>query len=97
MSSFILKIIACFTMFIDHLRYIVPGNPIIMSYIGRLAFPIFAFQSANGYSYTKNLKKYLLRLLVFALISQIPYHLYFNTTHRLWVLWNYNNVNFPYF
>ena len=81
MNSFILKIIACFTMFIDHLRYIIPTKPIFMSYIGRLAFPIFAFQSVQGYYYTKNFKKYLLRLFIFALVSQIPYHFYFNTNN----------------
>lgn len=79
MNSFILKIIACFTMFIDHLRYIIPTKPIFMSYIGRLAFPIFAFQSVQGYAHSKSLKKYLMRILIFALISQVPYHFYFNT------------------
>lgn len=79
MNSFILKIIACFTMLIDHLKYIIPTKPMFMSYIGRLAFPIFAFQSVQGYAHSKNLKKYLLRLFIFALISQIPYHFYFDT------------------
>lgn len=78
MNSFILKLIACFTMFIDHLRYIIPTGPFFMACIGRLAFPIFAFQAAQGYSYSKNFKKYLLRLFIFALISQIPFYLYFN-------------------
>ncbi len=81
MNSFVLKIIACISMFIDHLRYAIPGRPLIMTYIGRLAFPIFAFQSAQGYVYSKNLKKYLLRILIFAIISQIPYHFYFNTNN----------------
>lgn len=81
MNSFVLKIIACISMFIDHLRYAIPGKPFFMSYIGRLAFPIFAFQSAQGYTYSKNLKKYLLRLLIFAIISQIPYHFYFDTNN----------------
>lgn len=80
MSSFILKIIACITMFIDHLKYIIPGQPLFMAAIGRLAFPIFSFQLVEGYSHTKNVKKYLLRLLIFALIAQIPYSMYFQTT-----------------
>lgn len=78
MNSFKLKIIACITMFIDHLRYIIPTKPLFMSYIGRIAFPIFAFQIAEGYSHTKNLKKYFFRLFILALISQVPYSLYFN-------------------
>ena len=68
MNSFILKIIACFTMFIDHLRYIIPTKPMFMSYIGRLAFPIFAFQAVEGYAHTKNFKKYLIRLFIFAVM-----------------------------
>lgn len=81
LNSFTLKIIACISMFIDHLRYSIPGTPMFMSYIGRLAFPIFAFQITEGYSHTKNIKKYFIRLGIFALVSQIPYSLYFKTTH----------------
>jgi len=80
MNSFILKIIACIIMFIDHLKYIIPGEPLFMSAIGRLAFPIFSFQLVEGYSHTKNVKKYLFRLLLFALIAQIPFSMYFETT-----------------
>lgn len=80
MNSFVLKIIAICSMFIDHLRYIVPTHPMFMAYIGRLAFPIFSFQIAQGYLHTKSFKKYLLRLFIMALVSQLPYQLYFNTT-----------------
>jgi len=80
MNSFILKIIACITMFIDHSRYLLPTRPMFMSYIGRLAFPIFAFQAVEGYAHTKNFPKYILRLLIFAIISQIPYYLYLGKT-----------------
>ena len=77
MNSFVLKIIAICTMFIDHLRYIIPTQPMFMAYIGRIAFPIFSFQIVQGYLHTKNLKKYILRLFIVAIISQIPYYLYF--------------------
>ena len=76
MSAFVLKIIACITMFIDHLSYIIPGDTSFLNCIGRIAFPIFAFQISEGYIHTKNIKKYLSRLFIFALISQIPFMLF---------------------
>lgn len=78
-----LKIIAVLTMIIDHVGAFLVGNNVIMRLIGRLAFPIFAFFIAEGWRYTKSRKKYVLTLLVFALISQIPYVLLHN-----W--WNFN-------
>ncbi len=76
MNAFVLKIIAVITMFIDHAGYVVFGKFSFFNYIGRLAFPIFAFQISEGYIHTKNLKKYFLRLLLFAIISQIPFMLF---------------------
>lgn len=76
MSSFILKIIAVITMFIDHLGYTIFGKFSFFNYIGRISFPIFAFQISEGYIHTKNLKKYFLRLFLFAIISQIPFMIF---------------------
>lgn len=76
MSSFVLKIIAVITMFIDHIGYAIFGKFSFFNYIGRIAFPIFAFQISEGYTHTKNLKKYFLRLFIFALVSQIPFMLF---------------------
>ena len=47
-----------------------------MNSIGRLTMPIMCFFIAEGYYRTKNLKKYLLRLFIFAVISQIPFYIY---------------------
>ena len=70
-TLFTLKIIAIVTMFLDH-YYRIIGGPEWLSMLGRLAFPIFAFSISEGYSHTKNVNKYLMRLLNFAIIIQLP-------------------------
>ena len=46
-----------------------------MTYVGRMAFPIFAFQAAEGYYHTHDFRGYCKRLALFALISEIPFNL----------------------
>ena len=75
-TLFTLKIIAIITMFLDH-YYRIIGGPEWLSILGRLAFPIFAFSISEGYSHTKNVNKYLMRLLNFAIIIQLPNFLEF--------------------
>lgn len=48
--------------------------------VGRLAFPLFVFMIVEGYTHTSNLKKYLFRLGIFALISEIPFDMAFNNS-----------------
>lgn len=86
MTSFILKIIAVSSMLIDHSGYLIFNGFSFMNYIGRLAFPIFAFLITEGFIHTSNLKKYFLRLLIFALISQLPYMLLFPGNFSLNIL-----------
>lgn len=78
--SDILKIIAIISMLIDHVGYTFFPQYILFRIIGRLAFPIFAYQIAQGYVCTMDKSKYRIRIWMFAAISQAPFSLLFHTT-----------------
>ena len=80
MSSFIIKIIAIISMFLDHTGIIFDID--YLRIVGRLSFPLFAFQAVNGYLNTKNYKRHMNKLLIFSIISQVPYILFIITTKR---------------
>ena len=70
-----LRILALVLMLLDHMwATLIPGND-WMTYVGRMAFPIFAFQAAEGYHYTHDFWGYCKRLALFALVSEIPFNL----------------------
>lgn len=77
MSSFLLKIIACFTMLLCHIPFVYPQYSVPLMYIGKISFPLYAFLISEGYVHTRNFSKYLTRLIVFGVISQIPAYLLF--------------------
>lgn len=74
-----LKLIAIIAMTIDHIAWLLyPGfskEPlaIVMHIIGRLTAPIMWYFIAEGCYYSKDIKKYFLRLLSFAIISHFAY------------------------
>lgn len=60
-------------MIIDHVGLFFFPNLLVMRLIGRISFPLFGWLLANGADHTRSIKKYLLRLLLLAIISQIPF------------------------
>lgn len=90
-----LKLIAICAMFLDHM---VGTSPIshdtvwgmLLRVPGRITAPIMCYLIAEGFYHTSNKKKYLHRLLLFALIAHIPYNLCmstrFPTTSVMWTL-----------
>lgn len=68
-------------MLIDHFGQIFFPNIIWFAIIGRLAFPLFSWSIVKGFKLTKNFNKYAFRLLILAILSQIPYNLLFENGH----------------
>ena len=90
MTSFLLKIIGIITMLFDHVGDSIVGKFSFFNLIGRISFPIFAFQTVEGYIHTKNFKKHILKMFIFACISQIPFSLFLSTFTQ----GNYLNIFF---
>ena len=98
-----LKLIAIISMLIDHVNkaLIYPnlssndGALTVLSnlfdIIGRTAFPLFCFLLVEGYFKTRSRKKYLFNLLIFGVISEVPFDMF--TTASFFNM-NWNNVMF---
>ena len=87
-DAFTLKMIAAVTMLIDHVGYIFFPQYIFLRIIGRISFPIFAFLIVEGFMHTRDVKKYIFRMLVFALVTEIPFDFAFYGA----VNWEHQNV-----
>jgi len=82
LSSTGLKIIAMLTMAIDHIGVLFFPGDLMWRVIGRISFPIFALLIAEGFERTGNVRNYLIRLLAFAAISQVPYRLFLQAANQ---------------
>ena len=77
-------------MMLDHYGAIFQPSEISFRIIGRLAFPIYSFLLVEGFIHTSNLKKYVKRLLIFAILSEMPFDYAFYGT----INWNHQNIFF---
>lgn len=93
LTAAVLHIIAMTLMLMDHLwATLLPARE-WLTCAGRVAFPIFAFMAVEGYFHTRSFKKYILRMLLFAVLSEIPFDLmyggiWFYPVHQN-VLWTF--------
>lgn len=76
----ILKLIAVIAMTVDHIgwKWVETTSPEgqIIHFFGRITIPVMCFFVAEGFFFTKDLKKYILRLFVFTAVSHFPFCLY---------------------
>ena len=80
LTAAVLHIIAMTFMLMDHLwATLLPARE-WLTCAGRVAFPIFAFMAVEGYFHTRSFKKYILRMLLFAVLSEIPFDLMYGGT-----------------
>lgn len=91
-----LKVIAIVSMLIDHIGGAFFPQVGLFRWIGRLAFPIFCYCLTVGLLYTRNTGRYLLRLGLFALLSQPFYVLAFHP-HDFWGQFTNWNIFFTLF
>lgn len=78
MNTFTLKLIAVITMVLDHIGFYL-DEPILRA-IGRISFPIFCFLIVEGFHHTRSHMNYLIRLLGFAILSEVPFDLVISGT-----------------
>lgn len=103
LSGTFLKVIACGTMLLDHIGASCLEVGLLqcehcpallqldttLRLIGRLAFPIYCFLLVEGFVHTHDVRRYFRRLLLFGLVSEVPFDLAF---YRTPFYWGHQNV-----
>ena len=79
-SSFSLHILAMALMLGDHLWATLFPAQEWLTCIGRIAFPIFAFMIVEGFFHTSNVRRYISRIFIFAIVSEIPFNLIYGSS-----------------
>lgn len=90
----VIKWLAFILLIIDHVALGIFNNYRPGRMVGRLAFPLFAYMIAVGMQYSSNKGKYILRILLFAFISEVPYDL---VVHKTAFTMSSQNVLFTFF
>lgn len=92
---YLLRYVAIITMLIDHtgrvlyqLDYLNYDQQVTTIMIGRLAFPLFAYLLVESFFFTKNRKKHLLMIGVFALLSELPFDMVIKANMPLELTWD---------
>ena len=80
MTTFQIKLLAAVLMVCDHIGAVIFPKILILRFLGRLSFPLFAWLIGQGEKYTNNFKLYLLRLVILGVISQPIYYLTFHSS-----------------
>ena len=79
MSCAVFKYLAVFSMLLDHIAvvFLPPQSNayLLLRGLGRAAFPIFSYLLVQGFIHTRNLKKYIARLLAFGVLAEVPFDL----------------------
>ncbi|MDD5568937.1 MAG: TraX family protein [Candidatus Pacebacteria bacterium] len=74
-----LRLIGAILMLIDHVGYVFFPDLAAFRLVGRLSFPLFAYQTTISFKKTSNFQNYLARLGFWAVIAEIPFILVFKT------------------
>lgn len=80
MTTFQIKLLAAVLMLCDHIGAVIFPKILILRFLGRLSFPLFAWLIGQGEKYTNNFKLYLLRLVILGVVSQPIYYFAFHSS-----------------